>query len=41
MEWIRAEEAEVVETLQQKLGGEIELIVEESYPGGKYSLLEG
>jgi ribonuclease G len=41
VEWIKAEEAEVVETLQQTLGGEIELTVEESYPAGKYSLLEG
>jgi ribonuclease G len=41
VEWIKAEEAEVVETLQQKLSGEIELVVEESYPAGKYSLLEG
>jgi ribonuclease G len=41
VEWIKAEEAEVVDTLQQKLGGEIELVVEESYPPGKYSLLEG
>jgi ribonuclease G len=41
VDWIKAEEAEVVDTLQQKLGGEIELIVEESYPAGKYSLLEG
>jgi ribonuclease G len=41
VEWIKAEEAEVVDTLQQKLGGEIELVVEESYPAGKYSLLEG
>jgi len=41
VEWIKAEEAEVVDTLQQTLGGEIELMVEESYPAGKYSLLEG
>jgi len=41
VDWIKAEEAEVVDTLQQKLGGEIELLVEESYPAGKYSLLEG
>ena len=41
VDWIKAEEAEVVDTLQQKLGGEIELIVEEGYPAGKYSLLEG
>jgi hypothetical protein len=41
VDWIKAEEAEVVDTLQQKLGGEIELTVEESYPAGKYSLLEG
>ncbi len=40
-EWIKAEEAEVVETLQHTLGGEIELVVEETFPGGKYSLLEG
>jgi ribonuclease G len=41
VDWIKAEEAEVVDMLQQKLGGEIDLIVEESYPPGKYSLLEG
>jgi hypothetical protein len=41
VEWIKAEEAEIVETLQQRLNGEIELSVEESYPPGKYSLLEG
>jgi ribonuclease G len=41
VEWIKAEEAEIVEALQQRLGGEIELLVEESYPAGKYSLLEG
>lgn len=41
VEWIKAEEAEVVETLQHKLGGDVELIVEETYPAGKYSLLEG
>ena len=41
VEWIKAEEAEVVETLQQRLSGEIDLSVEESYPPGKYSLLEG
>jgi ribonuclease G len=41
VEWIKAEEAEVVETLQQRLSGEIELIVEDGYPAGKYSLLEG
>lgn len=41
VDWITAEEAEVVDTLQQTLGGEIDLIVEESYPPGKYSLLEG
>ncbi|HEX7548133.1 MAG TPA: Rne/Rng family ribonuclease [Candidatus Methylomirabilis sp.] len=41
VEWIKAEEAEIVETLQQRLSGEIELSVEESYPPGKYSLLEG
>ena len=27
--------------LQQRLSGEIELSVEESYPPGKYTLLEG
>jgi ribonuclease G len=41
VEWIKAEEAEIVETLQQRLSGEIELSVEESYPPGKYTLLEG
>jgi ribonuclease G len=39
--WIKAEEAEVVETLQQGLGGEIDLVPEDTYPPGKYSLLEG
>ena len=41
VEWIKTEEAEILETLQQRLGGEIELLVEESYAAGKYSLLEG
>jgi ribonuclease G len=41
VEWIKAEEAEIVEGLQQTLAGEIELVPEESYPPGKYSLLEG
>jgi ribonuclease G len=41
VEWIKAEEGEVVDTLQHKLSGEVELLVEETYPAGKYSLLEG
>jgi len=41
VDWIKAEEAEIIETLRQNLGGEIELISEETYPAGKYSLLEG
>jgi Ribonuclease G/E len=41
VEWIRAEEAEILESLQQSLGGEIDLVMEETYPPGKYSLLEG
>ncbi len=41
VEWMKAEEAEIIEGLQQTLGGEIELIPEETYPPGKYSLLEG
>ena len=40
-EWMKAEEAEIIERLQQSLGGEIELVAEETYPPGKYSLLEG
>jgi hypothetical protein len=38
---MKAEEAEIIESLQQSLGGEIDLIPEETYPPGKYSLLEG
>jgi ribonuclease G len=41
IEWMKAEEAEIIDRLQQSLGGEIELLPEESYPSGKYSLLEG
>ncbi len=41
VEWIRAEEAEILESLQQSLRGEIELVTEETYPPGKYSLIEG
>jgi ribonuclease G len=40
-EWMKAEEAEIIERLQQGLGGEIEILSEETYPSGKYSLLEG
>ncbi|MEK6716070.1 MAG: Rne/Rng family ribonuclease [candidate division NC10 bacterium] len=40
-EWMKAEEAEIIERLQQSLGGEIDLVPEETYPPGKYSLLEG
>jgi hypothetical protein len=40
-EWIKAEEAEIIERLQQDLGGEIEIMAEDTYPSGKYSLLEG
>jgi hypothetical protein len=38
---MKAEEAEIIERLQQTLGGEIEILPEETYPPGKYSLLEG
>ena len=41
VEWMKAEEGEIIDSLQQTLGGEIELISEETYPSGKYSLLEG
>ncbi|HTU00345.1 MAG TPA: Rne/Rng family ribonuclease [Candidatus Sulfotelmatobacter sp.] len=41
VDWIKAEEAEIVEALQQNLGGEIDLVPEETYPPGKYTLLEG
>jgi ribonuclease G len=41
IEWMKAEEGEVVKTLAESLGGDIELLAEESYPPGKYSLLEG
>jgi ribonuclease G len=41
VEWIKAEEAAIVENIQRSLGVEIELSVEESYPSGRYSLLEG
>jgi ribonuclease G len=41
VEWIKAEEGAVLESLRQSLGAEIELSVEESYPSGRYSLLEG
>jgi hypothetical protein len=32
---------EIVESLQQSLRGDIDLVVEESFPSGKYALLEG
>jgi len=41
IEWMKAEEMEIIERLQQGLGGDIELLVEESFPPGKYALLEG
>ncbi len=41
VDWMKAEEAEVLDTLRQTLGGEIEILPEETYPPGKYSLLEG
>ena len=41
IEWIKAEEMEIVERLQQSLGGDIDLVVEESFQSGKYALLEG
>ncbi|MFA5027021.1 MAG: Rne/Rng family ribonuclease [Candidatus Methylomirabilota bacterium] len=41
VEWIKAEEAAIVESLQGSLEAEIELAVEESYPSGRYSLIEG
>jgi ribonuclease G len=39
--WIKAEEAEILQALTRTLGGDIDLQVEETYPPGKYSLLEG
>jgi len=41
IEWMKAEEAEIIEQLQQSLSAEIELLAEEAYSPGKYSLLEG
>ena len=41
VEWIKAEEMSTIETLQYKLDGIVELTLEESFPPGKYSLLEG
>jgi len=41
VEWIKAEEMSTIETLQHKLDGIVELTLEESFPPGKYSLLEG
>ena len=41
IEWIKAEEMEIVERLQQSLGGDIDLVLEEGFPSGKYALLEG
>jgi ribonuclease G len=41
IDWMKAEESEIIERLQQGLGGDIELIPEDTFPPGKYSLLEG
>ena len=41
IDWMKAEEAEIIERLQQGLGGDIELLPEDTFPPGKYSLLEG
>ena len=41
IEWMKAEEAEIIEQLQLSLEGQIELLSEDSFPPGKYSLLEG
>jgi len=38
--WLKAEEAEVIEALQQQYGGEIILAAEESWPAAKYQLQE-
>jgi len=39
--WLKDEEAEVIEALQETYGGEIALILEDSLASGKYQLLEG
>ncbi len=39
--WLRAEEAEVIEALQQKFGSEISLALEEGWPVEKYQVSEG
>ncbi len=41
IEYLREEEAEAIEQLQQSYGGEVTLQPEESYAPGKYALLEG
>ena len=38
--WLKAEEAEVIEALQQQYGGEITLAAEEAWPPAKYQLQE-
>jgi ribonuclease G len=38
--WLKAEEAEVIEALQQQYGGEVTLAPEESWPLAKYQLQE-
>jgi hypothetical protein len=39
--WLRVEEAEVIEALQQKFGSEISLALEEGWPVEKYQVSEG
>jgi ribonuclease G len=39
--WLKAEEAEVIEALQEQYGGEVALAAEESWPLAKYQLQEG
>ncbi|MFQ5801781.1 MAG: ribonuclease E/G [Candidatus Methylomirabilales bacterium] len=39
--WLRAEEAEVIEALQQKFESEISLVLEEGWPVEKYQVSEG
>ncbi len=39
--WLRAEEAEVIEALQQRYRGEISLVSEEGWAAHKYNVSEG
>jgi ribonuclease G len=41
IDWMKAEESEIIERLQRGLGGDIEFLAEDTFPPGKYSLLEG